>query len=274
MLVFIIYNILLMAVFFLYQPLKSCFLKRAKKQKTHPDMPREEESKNTFHDDFYMECNIDFLMGEYKRVKLEKKEILESNIGGLLQSSQTQRRRTSEKHKAKMKKMEMFHRNRIEVASSHSNHISESMRVHLSSVESKRKLFEDYYESLEGKNGKIEQIKFQLERMAVLLKFSESQIKNALQSKYPCDELIGLIHEKILTRQSTIHRKMRKSTNVTESLFTIRRITKRRLVPQMQSYDIMANEKYPGLNHLLVTLELCRDSDKVNEAIRDFEIDE
>lgn len=78
--------------------------------------------------------------------------------------------------------------------------MSGELRVHLSSVASKRKLFEDYFESLNGKNGKIEQIKFQLERMAVLLKFTDSQIKQALESKDPCDELIELIHDKILMR--------------------------------------------------------------------------
>ena len=122
-----------------------CLQERARKQKTHPDMPSEEDSKHNFHDDFYMECNIDFLMGEYKRVKLEKKELLDSNIGGLLQKSQTHKRRNSDKHKARMKKMEMFHRKHIEIVSSHENELSEAMRAHLASVESKRKLVEDYY---------------------------------------------------------------------------------------------------------------------------------
>ena len=38
------------------------------------------------NDDFYMECNLDFLIGEYKRTKLEKKEIIEGNIGGLIKT--------------------------------------------------------------------------------------------------------------------------------------------------------------------------------------------
>ena len=90
MLIFIIYHVVLLAAFFLAKPLKEFCMQKFQKKKTHPestpDASKDRNTTTTTSDDFYMECNLDFLVGEYKRTKLEQKEILESSIGGLIKT--------------------------------------------------------------------------------------------------------------------------------------------------------------------------------------------
>ena len=78
------------------------------------------------------------------------------------------------------------------------------------------------------------------------------ELKKRSSDEDPCLVLIDLIQSKIMSSEY-----VKKGTM--EKLFNSRSSVQRRLVPYMQTYDIMANEKYSGLNNLMTCLDLHKD---------------
>ena len=76
----------------------------------------------------------------------------------------------------------------------------------------------------------------------------------------PCLVLINLIQSKIMKSDY-----MRKGT--IDKLLRNKKVAQRRLVPYMQTYDIMANDTYSGLKNLMTCLDLHKDDQNMDKLL-------
>ena len=85
-------------------------------------------------------------------------------------------------------------------------------------------------------------------------------LKKKSSDEDPCLVLIELIQTKIMKSDF-----VRKGT--IDQLFGYKKVASRRLMPYMQTYDIMANEKYSGLKNLMTCLDLHKDDQNMDKLL-------